>query len=227
MYKLLIVLLLTSCATTRETAKAVIHADIAATAITKSATSKEVAGALSTMSESDKAIVIATFNRIVKLSQSINYSLAPAITQLEAGEQLQVETTVEEAIENTDTFVAKSMMQSGKAQIEVQKNESNRKLLAGLVDIGTSLINSSTLVSGLMTGGGVMGLLLAFALKNGATIKRALSDQIEYTKAVQAAPPDISEDELVQLQKPHIAQQKANGTHDVIKNALAQQKAST
>jgi hypothetical protein len=213
-----------SCAKTRETAKAVTNADVAATAITKLASSKDITSYLASLSDTERKKMLDIINKIIKISQTINYGLKPAIVELSQGENIQPTVTVDEAIEQTDTFVSKSMLQAGKSAAEVEHNNDNRGFVSGLLDIGSSILDGSTTIAGLLTGTGTLGLIVAGLLKRLGTYKKSLDDQIEYAKDMKQVPPDISEEDLVKIQEKHARKQQANGTHGVINAALKRKK---
>lgn len=164
--------------------------------------------------ESFKALVIQTD----KLVTSARRSLAPALKLLARNKPIEVDTTVEEAVDSTDTFVQKAMVQAVRAEVEVERVLTWQTTIKNWVYQNTSL-----LTLGFGTGG--IGLLLSsiFAklvqvhLRDKKVQESLASGSVLLSKATS-----VGEEEL--LKEALEAEQKRAGIHSHIVKTLDKAK---
>lgn len=221
---LMVLLLLCSCST-RETAKSVAHAQVSSQAIVKTLTADDVITQLQTLDPESQKKVIEAITNVLRLAQSIDISLRPAYMQLASGDQIE-RPSVDEAIKDLDAYIIATLTQAGKSEQEVAQNERYRSYL----DSGIALVfqgsNIAALVSGGLLGGGGLGLTIAKILSMVAQARRAVKDQIDYTKDLEQLPDEDYDQNKKRLKEQHLARQVANGTHKIIATALIERKNS-
>lgn len=133
-------------------------------------------------------------------------SLSPVLDYLSDGQTIKVDTTVEEATTQPETFVHKATVQAARAGME---NEMNQRYSEA------ASFGYDTLMAALMGSGGA-GLVIAKVLSTIKKYKTAVQDQIDYHKDVADAAPE----EKIAIQQKHKKRQIANGTHAIIEEHL-------
>jgi hypothetical protein len=153
-----------------------------------------------------------------KLVTSARRSLAPALKLLARNKPIEVDTTVEEALESTDTFVQKAMVQSARAEVEVESILTWHNTIKNWV-----YSNASTLTTTFGTGG--IGLLLLSAF--GKLVQVHLRDKkVQETLAsgsvLLSKATTVHEEELVK--EALEAEQQRAGIHKYVVKTLDKAK---
>jgi hypothetical protein len=224
LFLLLPFLLLSTGCQLRETNKSLQQAD-QATEASQKILAEQVAPQVATLSEENKKAVEAALNKICSLLNSARSSIRPALT-ITAGNEPppQVDTTVEEAVERTEQFVAKAAMQTGRATVEAEKVSWWLQVTAMALKFGET--TASGWMTLLLSGGGTAGLLAAGVLKHISKLRTAVKDAVQFGNDAVAINPEDAEARKHLIEK-HKKIQEENGTKNVIKSAGAAVKAPT
>lgn len=218
---LLVVALLAGCGSTRETAKAVVQADQAAEGQQRLLADPKVAEVLAQLTPEQRAVLERTFRKLATLGNAIRGSLAPAITLLSAGQPVEVETTVEEAVERPETFARKAAVQAGRAQVEAEAYVRWHRWLDIALDFGGeiagSLLSQLLLGLGITAGTGAAGGLVMRARKLARVARAAIAYGVDASRA-------FTEEDLKQVQDKHAREQQEQGIHDEIAREVARAK---
>lgn len=210
----ILAILLAGCSS-RETAKSAVQADQAIEAI--AVVVEENAVNISN-SENDEKLREAA-RKILQLVQAAKISLQPVIAYLSNGERVQVDTTVQEAAKQTETFVAKANVQAGRAATEVESKLFWMNIVVAFLDpdnlegwlVGASLA---------LFGSGTAGLYIARLLR---MYKMAVSDAVAFGKKAKDLDPK-DEEAIEALKTTEAKTQQARGTKAIIDAAIVQLK---
>lgn len=210
---LFIVLALAGCST-RENAKAQKQADQALEATQRLL--RDLEPQYNTLNEEDAQLFLQTINKVYTLVTSARESIAPGLRLLSKGEEIHVDTTVEEAITSTDSFRYKAMRQSARAEVETDTQ----------LTLHTAMQWAYSNASELLLTGGVGGLLLTLVTLGA----KWYADNKQHRKVeeslargsvlLQSTPPEHQES----VKKTLESEQKAANIHDLVKARLKNAK---
>jgi hypothetical protein len=137
--------------------------------------------------------------KVIKLCDSAKLSIKPSLDT-----EVKVETSVQDAVQNTDHFTHAAAIQAGKAQAEADHPV-------------MSILESSGLDSLLIAGLGGLSPGLALILQRLYGVyklkKKADEDQVAYSEDITQAKTD---EDIKAVQDKHYARQMQNGTHKTL-----------
>lgn len=168
----------------------------------------------------DEAKAKEAFAKILKLLQSAKISLQPVLVYLGEGNDIKVETSVQEAVKQPDIFVAKATMQAGRAAVEVENRLTWEQYLDWELSDLESWISTLSLA---LTGSGAAGIAVIGVMRTIRRYKNTITDAVAFGKEAKAIDPKDT-DALEALKERHAQRQKARGTKGLIDSSLQKVK---
>lgn len=160
--------------------------------------------------------------KVIKLVQSAKVSMQPVLMYLGEGREIKVDTTPEEAVKSTESFVAKAHVQAGRAAVEVEDSLSWSGMFLSFLDPNNLegwLVGLSTL----LFGSGAAGLVVARVVKTIRMHKEAVADAVAFGRKAKALDPKDQE-AIDALKEEEAKRQQARGTKPIIDAALTRIK---
>lgn len=213
---------LTSCGSTRETAKATQQADQAMEGAQVRLVGPAMRAAVSALTPEQAAAVDAALQPALDLLTQGRESLAPALSVLGKGKPIETDTSAQMAAEKPAEFIKRAQRQAARATVEAE-NLAWWRDVAGVVAAFGGQVGGSVLAQGLLGGGGLLALVAA-AAKAVSAFKTAGRVQEAMATYARDAGEAKTTSELEAVKARHRKAQEADGIHPEVVKVIKRTK---